>query len=444
MPEASPGYDADDDDDTFPHLGARDRRVDSGRPRSGSSRRGRHLDESLHSPTPSESEPECEERRRREAEERIGRVCITGSAALFRLRVPPEPSPLPGVLNVCPGLHVLAGQPMSGKTTFMLHIAACWAQGIAPWPGAPKLPGTRAAILAVEQSFATVSRTLNRVTETSGVGSTEAWVERMDFLGAFDTKRDADDPYDPAAAAELRVLDERGLACLEQHLRDRRDLGDPIGFLVLDSLVRLKPKHLSENSADDMSAWLGELQRIALEHKVWIVLLHHVSHGNRSGAASSARGSTEIGGVAQVSLKLERSPNRPRQRALIVEGNEIEQDKLLFDVCAPDAGESRIDFFRPVAADQEPGDDCPILAAVPFAGAASTSKVAREVFGDVRKCSRDRVEKALQAHQRAGRVRRAGGRGRGASAGWTRVATESPHSTASATQSPSGEFGRDF
>ena len=50
------------------------------------------------------------------------------------LRQRPEPtSPLPGILDPEPHLHVLLGKPKSGKTTFALTLARAWAQGIVPW-----------------------------------------------------------------------------------------------------------------------------------------------------------------------------------------------------------------------------------------------------------------------------------------------------------------------
>ena len=63
-------------------------------------------------------------------------------------------------------------------------------------------------------------------------------------------------------------------------------------LLVLDPLVRLH--RLDENSSADVSALLGFLRELSREHKVAIVLVHHMSKRRRADLGQSLRGSGDL------------------------------------------------------------------------------------------------------------------------------------------------------
>lgn len=63
-------------------------------------------------------------------------------------------------------------------------------------------------------------------------------------------------------------------------------------LLVLDPLVRLH--RLDENSSADISALLGFLRELQREHKVAIVLVHHMSKRRRADLGQSLRGSGDL------------------------------------------------------------------------------------------------------------------------------------------------------
>lgn len=63
-------------------------------------------------------------------------------------------------------------------------------------------------------------------------------------------------------------------------------------LLVLDPLVRLH--RLDENSSADVSALLGFLRELQREHKVAIVLVHHMSKRRRADLGQSLRGSGDL------------------------------------------------------------------------------------------------------------------------------------------------------
>jgi hypothetical protein len=296
---------------------------------------------------------------------------VTGDALRHLREMPQKRSPLPGVLDVEPSLHVLSALPKRGKTTFGLHLASAWAQGLAPWSGTPNLQGTRAVYISAEQTVQRLERMLRRITKSSRLGSVEGWTERVSLIG----RASADLPgVVQEVISALQRLDRKNLQLLRAALEEHDRQGDPVGLLVLDSLSRLKPPEISENDADEMTEWLGQLQALAADLGVYVLLIHHTGHANRAGAVSAPRGSSAISAVAQVVMKLDIPSSNPRQRRLQIEGNEIEQDLLTFNVCDPDDAEGRINYFRP---DRSLEDE--INEAMPIGEAFSIKKLSEQI-----------------------------------------------------------------
>jgi hypothetical protein len=277
---------------------------------------------------------------------------------LRRLLELPEPkSVLPGVLGPEPSLHVFIGRAKTGKTTFALHLASRWCQGDSPWPGAPRLPGTRALVLSAEDTVTDLAWKLRRV---QGSG---AWADRLHLIAdisAHHVSQLGDERLLAGEEQRRRLMcltpgefDDRhglhpgGIDELECFLRGWRDAGDPVGLVVFDALPTLKPPDADENSADDMSAWLKELQSLCRAFDVYGILIHHPSRSNRKDPTDSGRGSTAIQGVARVMLRWDINQKNPRQRTLDVRGNAVVSKHWVFDVCEPADEESAVRFFRP-------------------------------------------------------------------------------------------------
>jgi len=269
----------------------------------------------------------------------LGSVAF-GGERLRAIRHRPEPvSPLPGLLDPEPHLHNLIGKPKSGKTTFGLDVARCWAQGLEPWTGAPELPGTRALVISREQPVTRIDATLRRLARYAGTG--DDWTDRVSIV-ARDRELSAD-------ARRLLTLDTSGLSLLRDALDRAREAGDPYGLVLLDSLSRLKPPGIEERDNDALTAWLDALEEIASSCGVWLVLIHHVGHTSdtaRSEARSAGRGASSLSAVAQVTMLFERVKKSPRLRRIEADGNAILPAEHFFEVAGADADPGAIHFFR--------------------------------------------------------------------------------------------------
>ena len=133
-------------------------------------------------------------------------------------------------------------------------------------------------------------------------------------------------------------------------MREAREAGDPIGFVVLDSLSRLKPPEVDENDNDGLTAWLDALEAIAFEEGAHIILIHHQGHsrqGRKTPAQSAPRGASAIAAVVAVLLVLDK-PAKKRRRSVRVEGNFLTGSETTFEVAPESAEASEILYFRPV------------------------------------------------------------------------------------------------
>ena len=265
-------------------------------------------------------------------------------ARLRALRDRPElASPLPGVLDPEPHLHLLSGKPKSGKTTFALNLTRAWCQGIRPWRGTPALPASRALVISLEQPVRRLDQVLRRLSVFSDCGSIEKWTDKLAIVA-----RDRD--LRPEEK-RLLTLDDAGLAGLSELLRQAQRNGDPFGFVVLDSLSRLKPRDVEESDNDGMAHWLDRLEDIAVECGVYIILIHHVGHTAEAGrreARSAPRGASAIAAVPQVLWLLERVSGSANQRLLKVDGNAILPDEITFEVCGEEAEAGSIHYFQQI------------------------------------------------------------------------------------------------
>ena len=246
-------------------------------------------------------------------------------ARLEAIRERPEPqSPLPGLLDPEPGLHVLVGEGSRGKTTFGLYLALCWATGASPWDRAPCLPGGRALVVSREQNVTRLDRRARELDTcaASKIGR-DAWTRKVSMV--------ARDPELDSSLRPLLQLDAAGVARLDEVLTASHEAGEPYRFVLLDSLSRLKPPGTEENDNDAMSAFLDALQELAERHGAWIVLIHHAGKGESRGTRQAPRGASAIDAVAQGTWVME-DGDLPFQRKVKIHGNALQERTLEFTV----------------------------------------------------------------------------------------------------------------
>jgi replicative DNA helicase len=259
---------------------------------------------------------------------------------LDAMRIRPEKqSPLPGLLPPEPGLIILSAKPKTGKTTFAVYMAQSWACGVSPWEGAPALPGSRSLVISREQPVIRVDATMRRLDTTSECITREAWTERLTIV--------ARDPELDRTADRLMTLDSSGVELLRQCLDHARSEGDPYGLIVFDSMSRLAPAGLDENSNVDVTHFLAPLQELAEKSETYLILIHHVGHAGRNEARSAGRGASAIGAVPQCVWLLKDGANDPKQRQLKVEGNAVLNSTISFRVATEQSEPGEILFWRP-------------------------------------------------------------------------------------------------
>jgi replicative DNA helicase len=304
-------------------------------------------------------------------------------------------SPLPGLCDPEPGLHVFVGQSSQGKTTLALHFAQSWSCGVEPWKGAPPLPGSRAIFISREQSVRRIDRRARVLDVQNSRVEREAWTGRLLIVA-----RDRD------LAHELRPLlrlDEHGLPLLRQLLQQAKDDGDPIGLVVLDSLSRLKPAGMKESDNDDMAKWLDELHGMSEETGVYFLLIHHKGHSERESERGAGRGASAIDAVAQATWDLRRVHGEKAFRELRVYGNGIDDSTLTFRV-APDEDPGKVLFWRL----EEPGGDLNPQAYLLPGEEITTEELAWKLSGKKRpdaKTDGKRTRAPKDCHNRATRAR---------------------------------------
>jgi hypothetical protein len=260
---------------------------------------------------------------------------------LRETRERPQPeSPLPGILDTEPSLHGIVGRPKSGKTRFSIWLAMSWAQGVAPWEGAPEFPGTRALVISAEQSLSRVDWACRSLDLFAYRGSRETWTDNLTIVA-----RDRD--LTPTERRLLR-LDDSGRGLLRQVLLQAKEKGEPFGFVVLDSLSRLKPHDLEESNPDHQTQFLEPLQELAEESGAYFWLIHHQGHAERTNPVTAGRGGSSQGAVYQVALQLERDSRNPRHRILRVAGNALLDSEQTFEVASEKAEPGAINYFRPI------------------------------------------------------------------------------------------------
>ena len=205
------------------------------------------------------------------------------------------PAPRWAAVNLVPeGLIILAGRPKVGKSWLALQLAK--SVGLATsFLGHPVDKG-RVLYLALEDS-------LRRMQERMEL---QHYIEEVEV----------------DVQTTWPALDQGGIEKLEKTIRD-----EGYSLVIIDTLSRALDQ-ADQNESVEMTRVLGDLQRVALDARITILLVDHHRKNNITGSADpidDIMGSTAKGAAVDASLGLYRHGD---QRILKTTGRELEETEL--------------------------------------------------------------------------------------------------------------------
>ena len=205
------------------------------------------------------------------------------------------PAPRWAAVDLVPeGLIILAGRPKVGKSLLALQLAK--SVGLAtPFLGHPVDKG-RVLYLALEDS-------LRRMQER---------MERQHYIEEVEVDVQTTWP----------ALDRGGIEKLEETVRD-----EGYSLVIIDTLSRALDQ-ADQNDSVEMTRVLGDLQRVALDARITILLVDHHRKNNITGSADpidDIMGSTAKAAIVDAALGLYRHGD---QHILKTTGRELEETEL--------------------------------------------------------------------------------------------------------------------
>jgi len=175
---------------------------------------------------------------------------------------------------------LLSAKPKTGKTTLLFHLLRTLFEG-KPFLGSPThRPGP--VLLLTEESSSLLRQRLARL----GLGHEDLWVLRRTVLGGW-----------PEALALIR-------AAINQDVR----------LVIIDTLATFWGIQ-EENDASTIHNTLLPLQRLAQEHGVAVLLIHHLRKTDGE-EGTAHRGSGAIVAVADIAVEMRRVAHQPCRRLL--------------------------------------------------------------------------------------------------------------------------------
>lgn len=170
---------------------------------------------------------------------------------LMRMELPPTRWILDGVIPE--GLTLLGAKAKKGKTTFMMYVGLSVVQD-APALGSLATERCDVLYLALEDNPRRIQRRINRMLQGEPA------------------------PAGFAIAYQWPTLDDGGI----EALRAYKDEHPAIGLVVIDTLEHIRPPRRNGGGYADDYASVRDLQRLASDLRIAIVVLHHLTKQGRS------------------------------------------------------------------------------------------------------------------------------------------------------------------
>lgn len=224
---------------------------------------------------------------------------LFSSSELDGLALPPIRFIIPGLLPM--GLGLIVAKPKVGKSWMMLDLCLSVSAGT-PFLGYP-VNRSGALYLALEDGK---SRLQTRQRRVNG---------NLPF------------PSNLFFATEAPRIDEGLLEWLDSLLDENPD----IHLIVIDTLAKvksIKPMRANENIYAADYDFLGKLKKLADDHGICILVVHHTSKGNKSDSFDKVNGSTALMGAADFTFVLDDVDRERREATLNITGRDIECQEL--------------------------------------------------------------------------------------------------------------------
>lgn len=198
---------------------------------------------------------------------------------------------------VSSGLHILAGSPKIGKSWLALWLALQVSKGEKLW----EFTTTKSDVLylCLEDSFARIQDRLFKITD------------------------------DAPSTLQFAIMSNRIGDGLEKQIEDFISEHQNTGLIIIDTLQKVRDKSMPnsnvyERDYDDINV----LKTIADNHKLAILLIHHLRKTHDNDPINMISGSTGISGGADTNFILQKEKRSENGAKLICVGRDIEQREL--------------------------------------------------------------------------------------------------------------------
>lgn len=207
----------------------------------------------------------------------------------------PEPRwAIPGL--VCEGLTIVVGSPKAGKSWALLGIAAAVACGGKVFGKIPVKEGD-VLYLALEDNGPRLQRRLKQVLD-----------------GASASHR-------LTIATECPPLDQGGAELIENWISRNPDAR----LVIIDVFAKIRPiPRPGTNAYEADYAAIGKVKRIADEHGVAVVAIHHTRKAAADDFLAEVSGTNGIAGAADATIAIKR-PRNKAEAVLSITGRDVEE-----------------------------------------------------------------------------------------------------------------------
>lgn len=200
------------------------------------------------------------------------------------------------------GLTIVAGAPKSGKSWLALDIALAVSRGDKVM-GEYQADKGEVGYLALEDNERRLQSRLRMIAEDDKTEQNGSLYYLTEIAGMID--------------GGMGLLDE----WLEEHPKCR--------LLIIDTLARFMPAHERGSNAYQADyAIVSRLQKLALKHRIALVVIHHVRKEKSSNVFDDISGSNGITGPADAIWVLKRAPTETTG-TLTVTGRDIEENAFV-------------------------------------------------------------------------------------------------------------------